>query len=232
MIAVTDIVKKFTLKNNAVDALRHVSISIFSGEFVSIVGPSGSGKSTLLLVMGGLLTPTAGSARIDGTAIYDLPAAARAAVLREKLGFIFQTFNLVPYLSSLENVQVPLYLSGHDETEQGRKARDLLDRFGLSHRLNHKPGELSVGERQRVALARALANDPSYILADEPTGNLDGELAAEILRNFEELRAAGKTVVMVTHDRRLSENSDRVIELVDGTVHSMTVNNYVESESM
>ena len=161
--------------------LSDVSLEIAPGDFVSIVGPSGSGKSTLLLALGGMLSPSSGRVLLDGDSLYDLEPDQRAALRGEKIGFVFQTFNLVPYLSALENVQVPLFLGGATAEEQKSRAAGLLESLGLGDRMEHKPSELSVGQQQRVALARMLANDPSVILADEPTGSLDPETSTQVI---------------------------------------------------
>ena len=183
-----------------------------------MVGPSGSGKSTLLLMLGGMLSPSQGRILLEDRSLYDLNPSQRAQVRREKVGFVFQTFNLVPYLSALENVQVPLFLAKADEKTQKDRAVALLERVGLADRLEHKPCELSVGQQQRVALARMLANDPAVILADEPTGNLDPETSRQVIGYLEEFNAEGKTIVMVTHDPRAAERAKRTLRLQDGVV--------------
>jgi len=184
-----------------------------------LFGPSGSGKSTLLLMLGGMLSPTSGRVLLKDESIYDLTSNGRARLRKESIGFVFQTFNLVPYLTALENVQVPLFLAHVDEKSQTQRATALLERVGLAERLDHKPTELSVGQQQRVALARMLANDPDVILADEPTGNLDqstGEDIMEILRTLNKRK--NLTIVMVTHDRAIAEEADRIVRLVDGQI--------------
>jgi putative ABC transport system ATP-binding protein len=183
---------------------------------VSVVGPSGSGKSTLLLMLGGMLSPSAGRVLLSDQSVYDLSSDKRARLRKENIGFVFQTFNLVPYLTALENVQVPLFLAATDDKSQYEKATALLDRVGLGDRLDHKPTELSVGQQQRVALARMLANDPAVILADEPTGNLDPETADQVIGFLEELHGEGRTIVMVTHDPRAAERAKRTLRLRDG----------------
>jgi putative ABC transport system ATP-binding protein len=185
---------------------------------VAVIGPSGSGKSTFLHLLGGMLSPTEGKVSIENESLYDLTSDQRSALRKKKIGFVFQTFNLVPYLTALENVQVPLVLAGVSEDEQKRRAESLLGRLGLSDRLDHKPRELSVGQQQRVALARMLANDPALILADEPTGNLDPETSASIMDFLSELNAEGRTIVMVTHDLRLAGRAKRALRLVNGSI--------------
>lgn len=218
MLRLISVTKSYTRHNQDVLALDGANLSIEPGEFVAVVGPSGSGKSTLLLVLGAMLSPTAGRVVIDGMSAYDLSVAARAELRRRKIGFVFQTFNLVPYLTALENVQVPLYLSGVTPEDQLTRAGSLLERVGLGNRFNHKPGELSVGQQQRVALARMLANDPPIILADEPTGNLDPKTGNHVLSFLEELNAHGRTVVMVTHDMRAAHRATRTLYIDDGQI--------------
>ena len=218
MIALQSVTKHFQHRGKAVTALASVSLEIAKGDFIAIIGPSGSGKSTLLHLFGGMLSPTAGKVRFGGDSLYDLSSDERSTIRRHKIGFVFQTFNLVPYLTALENVQVPLVLAGLGEEEQKRRAEMLLGRVGLSDRLDHKPRELSVGQQQRVALARMLANDPALILADEPTGNLDPETSAGIMDFLGELNDEGRTIVMDTHDLRLAGRAKRVLRLVNGSI--------------
>ena len=218
MIALESVSKHFQHRGKPVAALADVTLEIGQGDFVAIIGPSGSGKSTFLHLLGGMLSPTEGKVRIGGQSLYDLTADERSALRKKKIGFVFQTFNLVPYLTALENVQVPLVLAGLAEDQQKRRAEDLLGRVGLSDRLDHKPRELSVGQQQRVALARMLANDPALILADEPTGNLDPETAEGIMDFLGELNHEGRTIVMVTHDLRLAGRAKRALRLAHGMI--------------
>ena len=218
MIALESVTKKFQHRGRPVTAMDNISLKIPKGDFVAIIGPSGSGKSTFLHLLGGMLSPTEGKVRIESDSLYDLTSDERAALRKNKIGFVFQTFNLVPYLTALENVQVPLVLAGLGEDEQKRRAESLLGRLGLSDRLDHKPRELSVGQQQRVALARMLANDPVLILADEPTGNLDPETAEGIMDFLGELNGEGRTIVMVTHDLRLAGRAKRALRLVNGAI--------------
>lgn len=218
MLTMNKVSKRYSHRGNIVNALDDATFEIADGDFASIVGPSGSGKSTLLLMLGGMLSPTTGSVELNGESIYDLSADGRARLRKENIGFVFQTFNLVPYLTALENVQVPMFLKGIERDSQLEKATALLDRVGLKDRVNHKPTELSVGQQQRVALARMLANDPSVILADEPTGNLDPETASQVIGFFEEFNQEGRTIMMVTHDPRAAERAKRTLRLVDGRV--------------
>jgi len=212
--------KTYPHRGQLVTALDGANAEIRDGDFVSIVGPSGSGKSTLLLMLGGMLSPSGGRVLLDDQSLYDLDANARAQLRKEKVGFVFQTFNLVPYLSALENVQIPLFLSKTDEMEQKDRAVALLERVGLGDRLHHKPSELSVGQQQRVALARMLANDPAVILADEPTGNLDPETSQQVIDFLEKVNVEGRTVVMVTHDPRAAERAKRILRLDRGAIVS------------
>jgi len=218
MLRMENVSKAYRHRGRFVKALDGATLHIPGGDFVSVVGPSGSGKSTLLLMLGGMLSPSEGRVLLEASSVYDLSPRERAKMRREKVGFVFQTFNLVPYLSALENVQVPLFLAKMEEKAQKDRATALLERVGLADRLDHKPGELSVGQQQRVALARMLANDPAVILADEPTGNLDPETSQQIIGFLEEFNAEGKTIVMVTHDPRAAKRAKRTLRLQNGTI--------------
>jgi putative ABC transport system ATP-binding protein len=210
--------KAYTRQGKTVEALRPTSLDIGAGESVAVVGPSGCGKSTFLTVVGGMMAPTTGKVWLEGRSLYDLTVSQRAAVRGTRIGVVFQTFNLVPYLSALENVQVPLYLAGVGTKEQRGRATAALERVGLAERLEHKPSELSVGQQQRVALARTLVNDPALILADEPTGNLDPDTREQVLGLFEEFHGEGRTLVVVTHDPAVAARSRRVLRLQAGAV--------------
>ncbi len=216
MLCMENVSKDYTLRKQKVAGLVDASIEIKQGDFVSLVGPSGSGKSTLLLMLGGMLSPTSGRVVIDGNSFYERNADQRAALRQQYIGYVFQTFNLVPYLTALENVQVPMFLADIRLSEQQTRAEELLHRVGLGERMHHKPSELSVGQQQRVALARMLANDPAVILADEPTGNLDPETAAQVITFFQEFNAEGRTIVMVTHDPKAAERAKRMVRLTNG----------------
>ena len=220
MLKMENASKSYQHRGQTVVALDNATVHIPRGDFVSVVGPSGSGKSTLLLTLGGMLSPSQGRILVEGQSVYDLNLTARARLRREKIGFVFQTFNLVPYLSALENVQIPLFLAKVDEQTQTDRATALLERVGLGDRLDHKPCELSVGQQQRVALARMLANDPAVILADEPTGNLDPDISRQIISYLEDFNAEGRTIVMVTHDPRAAERAKRVLRLESGSIVS------------
>ncbi len=218
MLLLDGICKTFTRRGLAVLALRPTTLEIGTGEYVAVVGPSGSGKTTLLSILGGMLAPTSGKVVLDGRSLYDLSVGERTRIRGRKIGFVFQSFNLIPYLTALENVQVPLYLTGISPKEQRQRALAVLGRVGLADRVYHKPGELSVGQQQRVALARTLANDPALILADEPTGNLDPATREQVLGMFDEFHAEGRTLIMVTHDPCAAARAPRTLRLADGRV--------------
>ncbi|HTU21985.1 MAG TPA: ABC transporter ATP-binding protein [Gemmataceae bacterium] len=212
--------KSYARRGRTVEALRPTTLDIGAGEFVAMVGPSGSGKTTLLSIVGGMLAPDSGTVWLDGQSLYDLPLGERTRLRRQRIGFVFQSFNLVSYLTAVENVQVPLYLAGAAPRQQRRRAVHLLERLSLGERLGHRPAELSVGQQQRVALARTLANDPALILADEPTGNLDPDMREQVLGLLEEFRREGRTVVMVTHDPAAAARADRVLPLIAGEIRA------------
>lgn len=218
MLNLENISKTYNHRHEPLTVFDGISYEMLDGDFISIVGPSGSGKSTLLLMLGGMMSPSSGKVVIDGESIYDLPPNQRAEFRRQKIGFVFQTFNLVPYLSALENVQMPLFLAGLSEVEQEERATSVLERLGLGARLAHKPSELSVGQQQRVALARMLANDPTVVLADEPTGSLDPETSAQVMDFFDEINQEGRTVVIVTHDPTVAQRAHKTLRLGDSRV--------------
>lgn len=221
LVEIQDAKKTYQGASGQVLAVDGVSLSVDSSEFVAVQGPSGCGKSTMLLLAGGLLAPDSGSVQIADKNPYALSADARSKFRANNIGFVFQQFHLVPYLSVLDNVLAPSLASGSAGSEQ--RARELIDQFGLSHRLEHTPGELSSGERQRAALARALLNEPKVLLADEPTGNLDAENAAEVLKHLREFAASGGAVLLVTHDAQAAAAADRVIHLRDGKLDTAAV---------
>lgn len=215
------VTKDYKLGKTKVRALRGLDLEIAKGEVVAIMGPSGSGKSTLMHILGALDTPTTGTAMIDGSDLKEMKEDQLVTFRGQKVGFVFQTFNLIQTLSALQNVELPMIFQGVAKAERLRKAKDLLTRVGLAERIRHKPNELSGGERQRVAVARSLANDPEIILADEPTGNLDTESGVAILDLLKGLSVNdGKTVILVTHDPEAAEIADRIIRLRDGCVAS------------
>lgn len=219
MICAELLTKTFTGPDGGtITALDRVNLAVAKGEFVAVVGPSGSGKSSLLFGMGGLATPTSGHVVLGGIRVYDLGPWQRAELRRAEVGFVFQTFNLVPYLTCAENVALPVMLAGRGRAEAGQAAARVLGRLGLALRAKHRPAELSVGERQRAGIGRALVNGPRVVLADEPTGNLDPTNADAVMALFREFNAEGQTIVMVTHDPRLAEMADRVVGLSAGAV--------------
>jgi len=224
MIRFKAVQKNYRLGKREAGALSDINLEIPDGDFVSVVGSSGCGKSTLLLAMGGMLTPTSGEVLLDGRSLYGMGLEERARTRRERFGFIFQTFNLIPYLTARENVEVPLYLAGVGEEEQKQKAEVLLSRLGLSERMDHKPFELSVGQQQRVALARMLANDPKIILADEPTANLDPETGEMVVGFLKSLNVEGRTVVVVTHNMELARTARRMVRLREGKLEPEKIN--------
>ncbi|TWT51687.1 Macrolide export ATP-binding/permease protein MacB [Thalassoglobus neptunius] len=203
-------------RGNRVIALDNSNLTIQDNDFIAVVGPSGSGKTTLLSILGGMLTPTSGQVILDGESIYDLSVQKRTELRANKIGFVFQSFNLVSWLTAQENVQVPLMLSGKSDAEQKERAAELLERVGLADRMDHLPAELSQGQQQRVALARTLANDPRVILADEPTGNLDSGTREQVMIYLSEFHLDGRTIVMVTHDQQTAAFANRTVKLVNG----------------
>ena len=218
LIQLEEITKTYDSGENAVQALRGVDVAIDRGEFVAIIGPSGSGKSTLMHILGCLDSPTSGRYWLDGEDVAEMTARQLARIRNRKIGFVFQTFNLLPRATILKNVELPLLYAGLSTEDRRERALEALKRVGLDHRSKHRPNELSGGQRQRVAIARALVNDPSLILADEPTGNLDSKTGSDIIHIFEELAAAGQTIVLVTHDPVIADRTQRRIRIVDGQI--------------
>ena len=219
LIEISELTKVYGTGEVAVHALRGVSVAVDEGEFVAIMGPSGSGKSTMMNIIGCLDQPTSGEYILDGKDVSKLDDDQLAAIRNGKIGFVFQTFNLLARTSALENAMLPLIYDGATRTERLKRARDALESVGLEQRMDHTPNELSGGQQQRVAIARALVNDPSIILADEPTGNLDSKSGAEVMAILQWLnRYKGITVVVVTHDPRISQHTNRVIHLYDGQI--------------
>ncbi|HYK00482.1 MAG TPA: ABC transporter ATP-binding protein [Thermoanaerobaculia bacterium] len=218
LIQLERVFKTYDSGENAVQALRGVDVKIDGGEFVSIIGPSGSGKSTLMHILGCLDTPSEGRYWLDGEDVAAMSGGQLARVRNKKLGFVFQSFNLLPRATIWKNVELPLLYAGMDGDERRERALKALDRVGLANRAKHRPSELSGGQRQRVAIARALVNTPSLILADEPTGNLDQKTGSDIINLFEEVAAAGQTIVLVTHDPAIAARTQRRIKIVDGLV--------------
>ena len=218
MIDMRKIWKVYSTGSVEVEALRGIDLVIGENEFVSVMGPSGSGKSTLMNLMGCLDTPSSGEYFLEGQKVESLSPNELAEIRNKKVGFVFQNFNLLPYATAFENVEVPLIFGGVASRKRRKRAMEFLDKVGLADRADHKPGELSGGELQRVAIARALVNQPRLILADEPTGNLDTGSGQEIINLFEELGRQGHTVVVITHDHSIAERTHRIIKLRDGMI--------------
>jgi putative ABC transport system ATP-binding protein len=215
-----NVLKTYQMGPVTVDALRGVTLEIAAGEYVTIMGPSGCGKSTLLNVLGCLDRPTAGRYFLGGDDVSRMNDDELSMIRGARLGFIFQSYNLIQQLTVVENIEVPLYYQGRPEEASRTRAKELAARVGLEHRLDHKPFELSGGQQQRVAIARALVNDPLVLLADEPTGNLDSSSGKEILNVFDDLHRQGKTIILVTHDENISRRAKRAIRLRDGRIES------------
>ncbi|MEE8134713.1 MAG: ABC transporter ATP-binding protein [Gemmatimonadales bacterium] len=222
MIRVTDLKREYQMGAEIVRALQGVDISIHRNEYVAIMGPSGSGKSTLMNLIGCLDTPSAGEYWLNGLEVSTMGDDELARVRNREIGFVFQTFNLLPRASALHNVELPLIYAGVKARTRRERAGKALTRVGLGDRMDHRPNELSGGQRQRVAIARALVNEPSILLADEPTGNLDSTTSEGIMAVFEELHSQGQTVIMVTHERDIAAHAHRIITLKDGLIHSDT----------
>ena len=218
LLELRGVCKRFSLGEKQVEILHGVDIDVRAGEFAAIMGPSGSGKTTCLEILGALSRPTEGSYSFEGQPVHHLDDDSLADLRARRMGFVFQTFNLMPRMSAVRNAALPLLYAGVGRREREERARDLLGRVGLGHRLGHRPAQLSGGERQRVAIARALANDPGVILADEPTGNLDEATSREILELFCELHREGRTLVVVTHNDEVASSAERVIRLRDGHI--------------
>ena len=216
LIETRDLWKTYVMGDEEIHALKGVSIAIERGEYVAIMGPSGSGKSTLMNLLGCLDTPTSGMYRLNNVEVQGLGDQELAAIRNKEIGFVFQTFNLLPRTSALENVELPLVYAGIAPKKRREMAKRSLEQVGLGERMMHKPNELSGGQRQRVAIARALVMGPSILLADEPTGNLDSQMGDEIMAILQDLNNEGTTIVMVTHDPRLAERTHRVVRLFDG----------------
>ena len=224
IIETQNISKRYVMGEEVIDALMNINISVNKGEYVAFMGPSGSGKSTLMNIVGCLDTPSTGKYILNGQDVSEMSENELAAVRNKEIGFVFQTFNLLPRQSALENVALPLIYAGYSKARRTEIAMETLRGVGLDNRALHKPNELSGGQRQRVAVARALVNEPSILLADEPTGNLDSKTSYEIMDLFDQLHKKGNTIVMVTHEDDIAQYAHRIIHLRDGLIESDTVN--------
>ncbi len=223
IVEARDLRKTYMLGKVPVEALRGINLRVEKGDFVSILGPSGSGKSTLLNLIGALDKPTSGTLLIDGVDVSKL-SDNKLAELRLKVGFVFQFFNLIPRFTAKDNVELSMQIANESKADRSKRAQELLETVGLKDRMKHKPAELSGGQQQRVAIARALANNPSFLLLDEPTGNIDSKTAHEIIEIIKGLNAKGVTIIMVTHDQHLAGEAKRVVEVMDGQITSEAVN--------
>lgn len=232
IISTSEVSKKYVMGSEIIMALKSISIDIARGEYVAFMGPSGSGKSTLMNIIGCLDTPTDGTYILNNHDVSDLTENDLAEIRNKEIGFVFQTFNLLPRASALENVALPLVYAGYNSHDREEKALEALAGVGLESRAYHKPNELSGGQRQRVAIARALVNDPSIILADEPTGNLDSKTSYDIMDLFQDLHNKGNTIIMVTHEEDIAEYAHRIIRLRDGLIESDLKNENVRTSTL
>ncbi len=230
IIETSEISKIYKMGNQTVEALKSITLEINRGEYVAFMGPSGSGKSTLMNIIGCLDTPTSGSYVLNNQIVSDLTENELAEIRNKEIGFVFQTFNLLPRASALENVALPLIYAGYGKSEREEIAMQALENVSLSDRYHHKPNELSGGQRQRVAIARALVNNPSIILADEPTGNLDSKTSYEIMDLFQQLHDAGNTIIMVTHEDDIAHYAHRIVRMRDGLVEFDDINTNVSRQ--
>lgn len=227
IIRLTNIARQYTIGTEEIHALKSVSLSIHKNEYVALMGPSGSGKSTLMNILGCLDTPSTGEYILNDISVARMLDNDLAEVRNKEIGFVFQTFNLLPRSTALENVALPLVYSGISKADREKRAKEVLDQVGLTNRMMHKPNELSGGQRQRVAIARALVNKPAIILADEPTGNLDSKTSVEIMGLFEEIHKNGNTIILVTHEEDIARHAHRIVRLKDGLVETDEVNDSI-----
>lgn len=232
IIQTSDISKVYKMGSETIHALKSITININKGEYVAFMGPSGSGKSTLMNIVGCLDTPTSGQYILNNKDVSDMTENELAEIRNKEIGFVFQTFNLLPRASSLDNVCLPLVYAGYKRSVREEKAMEALENVGLAERAKHKPNELSGGQRQRVAIARALVNNPSIILADEPTGNLDTKTSYDIMNLFQELHDRGNTIIMVTHEDDIAHFAHRIVRLRDGLVESDLINENISIASL
>lgn len=228
VIAINNITKFYHVGTETVKALQGVSLTINKGEYVAIMGPSGSGKSTLMNMIGALDTPTGGQYILNGTDVSRLSDDSLADIRNKEIGFVFQTFNLLPRYTALENAMLPLIYAGVPKHVRVKRGEEVMHKVGLTDRMSHRPNEMSGGQRQRVAVARALVNNPSIILADEPTGNLDSKTSVDIMRLFDEIHQSGNTIILVTHEEDIARHAHRIIRLRDGLIESDAINEAVE----
>ncbi|MEY2739785.1 MAG: hypothetical protein RL259_1694 [Bacteroidota bacterium] len=228
LISITNIKRDFPLGNEIVYVLKGIDLDIKKGEYVALMGPSGSGKSTLMNILGCLDTPTSGTYILNGKHVSEMQDDELAGIRNKEIGFVFQTFNLMPRTTALDNVALPMVYAGYSKSERIERATEVLKQVGLDDRMDHKPNQLSGGQRQRVAVARALVNKPSIILADEPTGNLDSKTSVEIMNLFNEIHTNGNTVILVTHEEEIAAYAHRIIRLRDGIIESDTLNSNIK----
>ncbi len=224
IILIKNIRKTYKIGDEIIEALKDVSLTIYKNEYVALMGPSGSGKSTLMNMLGCLDSPSSGEYILNNLSVATMTDNELAEVRNKEIGFVFQTFNLLPRATTLDNVALPLVYAGFNKARRDKRAGEVLESVGLGNRMNHKPNELSGGQRQRVAIARALVNNPAIILADEPTGNLDSKTSVEIMGLFEEIHKKGNTIILVTHEEDIALHAHRIVRLKDGLVESDTLN--------
>lgn len=224
LIDIKDIKRDFQLGSETINVLKGIDLKINKGEYVALMGPSGSGKSTLMNLLGCLDTPTSGTYVLNNKDVSQMIDDELAEIRNKEIGFVFQTFNLLPRTTALDNVALPMIYAGYSKTDRTNRAKEVLNQVGLGDRMDHQPNQLSGGQRQRVAVARALVNKPSIILADEPTGNLDSKTSVEIMRLFDEIHANGNTVILVTHEEDIAQHAHRIIRLRDGMIESDNTN--------
>jgi len=227
IISIKSIRKTYQIGEEIIHALKDVSLTIYKNEYVALMGPSGSGKSTLMNMLGCLDSPSDGEYILNGLSVAKMSDNELAEVRNKEIGFVFQTFNLLPRATTLDNVALPLVYAGFSKIDRDKRAKEVLESVGLGNRMNHKPNELSGGQRQRVAIARALVNSPAIILADEPTGNLDSKTSVEIMGLFEEIHKKGNTIILVTHEEDIALHAHRIVRLKDGLVESDTQNSKI-----